>query len=57
MEVNTGEVLNCSMNKLTVGVLLCLSSLILLHQNRPAIGIIAFVIGIALMNGWRWPKK
>lgn len=45
------------MNKIILGVLLCLASLILLHQHHPAIGIIGFVIGIALMNGWKRPRS
>lgn len=57
MEINTGKVLRDSMNKVTLGVLLCLSSLILLHSNLAVIGIIAFVAGIILMNGWKWPRK
>ena len=56
MERNTGEVLTATMNKVTLGVLLCLSSLILLHRNHAAIGIVAFVAGIVLMNGWKRPK-
>lgn len=57
MEADTDEVLRENMNKVTLGVLLCLSSLILLHRNHAAIGIIAFVVGIVLMNGWKWPKQ
>ncbi len=45
------------MNKVTLGVLLCLTSLIMLHNHHPASGIVAFVIGIALMNGWKWPRS
>lgn len=44
------------MNKVTIGVLLCLSALILLHGNNAVIGIISFIAGIIIMNGW-WPKK
>ena len=57
MEANTNEVLKDSMNKVTLGVLLCLTSLILLNSTHPAIGIITFVIGIILMNGWKGPRK
>ena len=57
MERNTGKVLVRMMSKVTLGVLLCLSSLILLHRNHAAIGIIAFVVGIVLMNGWQWPRQ
>jgi hypothetical protein len=57
MEHNTGKVLRAIMNKVTLGVLLCISSLILLHRHHAAIGIIAFVIGIVLMNGRIWPRK
>lgn len=45
------------MSKVTLGVLVCLSSLILLSRGLAAIGIIAFVIGILMMNGWKWPRK
>lgn len=45
------------MNKKTIGLLLCLSALILLHRNNAVIGLPAFVIGIIMMNGWKWPKK
>ncbi len=57
MEQDTGEVLMGTMNKVTLGVLLCLSSLILLHRNHATIGIIVFVVGIILMNGWKRPKQ
>ena len=57
MESNTVKVLKGSMNKVTIGVLLCLFSLILMHNNRAVIGIIAFVAGIILMNGWKRPGK
>jgi hypothetical protein len=45
------------MNKVTLGLLLCLSSLILLHGNHAIIGIIAFIVGIIFMYGWKRPKK
>gem|GEM_PF-1018422 len=45
------------MNKVTLGVLLCLSSLILLNGVHPAIGFIMFIVGIILMNGWKGSKK
>ena len=57
MEVNTDEVLKDSMNMVTLGVLLCLSSLILLNTTHPAIGIIIFVVGIILMNRRKGPRK
>jgi hypothetical protein len=38
------------MNKVTIGVLLCLFSLVLMHGNNAIIGIIGFVAGIVLMN-------
>ena len=57
MEVNTDEVLKDSMNKVTLGVLLCLSSLILLNTTHPAIGIITFVVGIIFMNRRKGPRK
>lgn len=61
MEVDTGQVLKAklrtSMNKVSLGVFLCLFALILLHKGRAILGIVAFVIGIALMNGWRRPRR
>jgi hypothetical protein len=45
------------MNRVTIGVLLCLSALILLSNNNAVIGIIAFVAGIVIMNGWTWPRR
>lgn len=44
------------MNKVTIGVLLCLSALIMLHSNNAVIGFITFTVGIIIMNGW-WPKR
>ena len=44
------------MSKVTLGVLLCLSALILMHGSHAVIGIITFVAGIIIMNGW-WPKR
>jgi hypothetical protein len=55
MERYTGAVLVGIMNKVTLGVLLCLSSLILMHGNNAIIGIITFVIGIVLMNRGKRP--
>lgn len=57
MEDNALWVLKGLMNKVTVGVLLCLTALILLNSNNAVIGIIAFVAGIIIMNGWKWPRK
>lgn len=37
-------------NYVTLGVLLCLSSLILLYQNRWPFGLLCFVLGIYVMN-------
>lgn len=45
------------MNKVTFGVLLCLLSFILLHNNQAVIGLIAFIAGIVLMNGWKGSNK
>ena len=45
------------MNKVTLGVLLCLSALILLHKNHAMIGIPVFIAGIILMNAGRWGKR
>lgn len=44
------------MNKVIIGVLLCLSSLILMHRNNAVMGIIAFVVGIVLMNSGKGRK-
>ena len=38
------------MNKVTLGVLLCLSALIFLSKNQAVIGIPLFIAGIILMN-------
>jgi hypothetical protein len=38
------------MNRVIIGVLLCLLSLILMHSSNAIIGIIGFVAGIILMN-------
>jgi len=38
------------MNKVSLGVLLCLSALILLHNNQAIIGIPIFIAGIILMH-------
>ncbi len=57
MECNTGKVLREIMSKVTLGVLLCLSSLILLHRHHAALGIIIFIVGIILMNRWQWPRR
>lgn len=45
------------MNRVTLGVLLCLAALILLQGNNAVIGIIVFIAGIAIMNGWTWPGR
>ena len=45
------------LGKITIGVLLCLSSLVLMHGNNAVIGIIAFVAGIVFMNGGKRPWK
>ncbi len=38
------------MNNVTIGVLLCLSALILMNVNNPIIGIPVFIAGIVMMN-------
>ncbi len=38
------------MNKVTLGVLICLSALILISKNQAIIGIPVFIAGIILMN-------
>jgi len=45
------------MNKVTLGVLICLSALILLHKNHAIIGIPVFIAGIILMNTGKGGKK
>ncbi|WP_228856966.1 hypothetical protein [Desulfomarina profundi] len=45
------------MNRVSFGVLLCLSALILLHNNHAFIGVPVFVAGIILMNRWTRRKK
>ena len=57
MACNSGKVLREIMNKVTLGVLFCLSSLVLLHRHDAALGIIVFIVGIILMNGWQWPRR
>ena len=42
-----------TMSKVTLGVLMFLPALILLSRGLVGIGIIAFVFGILLMNGWK----
>ncbi len=46
-----------TMNRVSFGVLLCLSALILLHNNHAFIGVPVFVAGIILMNRWTRRKK
>ena len=38
------------MGKVILGVLICLSALMLVHMNYAIIGIPAFVVGILVMN-------
>ncbi|WP_457576505.1 hypothetical protein [Desulfomarina sp.] len=45
------------MNRVSLGVLFCLSALILLHNNHPFTGVPVFVAGIILMNRWGRRKK
>lgn len=45
------------MNRVTLGVVLCLVGLILLHGNNALLGIVAFVAGIVIMNGWSLPRR
>ena len=44
------------MNRVTLGVLLCLAALILLHNNHAIPGLVAFIAGIILMNRRKRPK-
>ena len=45
------------MNNVIIGVLLCLSALILMNVNNPIIGIPVFVAGIIMMNKKNKRKK
>ncbi|MGW8194801.1 MAG: hypothetical protein ACWGOX_11100 [Desulforhopalus sp.] len=45
------------MSRVSLGVLLCLVGLILLHGNNAVFGIVAFVAGIVIMNGWSLPGR
>lgn len=45
------------MNKISLGVLLSLAALIAMHRGHAAIGTIAFVVGIVLINGRHWPRR
>ncbi|WP_458777578.1 hypothetical protein [Desulforhopalus sp. 52FAK] len=45
------------MNKVTIGVLLCLCGLILLNWHQPFLGVPAFVFGILVMNGGHWRRR
>lgn len=45
------------MNRVSFGVLLCLSALILLNMNQPLIGIPVFIVGIIVMNKIGRKKK
>jgi len=38
------------MNYVTIGIILSMSSLILLYQNQWPLGLAAFIVGILLMN-------
>lgn len=44
------------MNHVTTGIILSMSSLILLYHNRWALGLAAFVLGILIMNKKNWRK-
>lgn len=57
MESYPGKVLRSPMNKVIIGVLLCLLSFVLMHGGNAVIGIFAFVAGIVLMNGGKRPWK
>jgi hypothetical protein len=45
------------MNKVTIGALLCLSALILLHRQQIIFGMLAFIYGIILMYNGKWPRR
>ncbi len=45
-----------TMNHVTIGIILSMSSLLLLYQNRWALGLAAFVLGIIIMNKKNWKK-
>jgi hypothetical protein len=44
-------------SKVTVGVLMCLASLILLSRNLIFFGLPLFIAGFLVMNGWKRPRK
>lgn len=44
------------MNNVTIGILLSLTSLIMLYQNRWAVGLIMFILGIIVMNKKKWRR-
>ena len=44
------------MNYVTIGIILCMSSLILLYRNQWPLGLAAFVLGIIIMNKKRKDK-
>jgi hypothetical protein len=45
------------MNTVSLGCLLCLGALFLLHRQQVVIGLFLFVVGIILMYGGRWPRR
>ena len=50
------DIYTYTMNHVTAGIILSMSSLILLYQNRWALGLAAFVLGIIIMNKKNWRK-
>lgn len=43
--------------RVAIGFFLCLAGLILLQKNQTYLGMPAFVFGIILMYGGRWPRR
>lgn len=44
------------MNHVTIGIILSMSSLLLLYQNQWLLGLAAFVLGIIIMNKKNWKR-
>jgi len=45
------------MNKVLIGMIIAIVSIILLQMNMIALGLLGFIAGIATMYGWLWPRK
>lgn len=44
-------------SKVTIGVLMCLTALILLHNNLIVVGLPLFIAGFFVMYGGKWPWR